>query len=458
MRPHFLMHPSEDDFWEDLLSLIEDGKVIPVIGERAVTIAPDDAPLYPLLARKLAERLPVPAEKLGDDVTLHHVAAEWIRGNGTRATLYTRLNRVLRDGAFAPGTTLRALASIPAFNLFLTTTFDRLTERAVNEARFGGAERTQVFAYVPETPVDLPERKSRLGVPTVYHLLGRISSAPEYVLWEDDVIEFVCGLHQHLPVMEKLARDLKEHGLLIFGLNFSDWLVRFFLRITKQSRLSEPRLVTEYLAEGASLPESMVLFFGGVVKNLNIVNSEPADFAAELARRWHARHPDSAGASVQFATALPQEMPHGAIFLSYSREDTAAAEALRLSLESAGCVVWFDRECVRPGETWQRTMEEEVSQRASLFVSVISRQTESRAGECHRERAWAEARQLREGGATFYIPVVVDDTRAEQLQREVPLVRRLHLTPLPGGGGTPEFASHLLGLQKQRAPHLFPPA
>jgi hypothetical protein len=32
----------DDDFWEDLLTLIEAGKVIPVIGERAVTISPND--------------------------------------------------------------------------------------------------------------------------------------------------------------------------------------------------------------------------------------------------------------------------------------------------------------------------------------------------------------------------------------------------------------------------------
>jgi hypothetical protein len=32
--------PIEDSFWEELLLFIEDGKVIPVVGERAVTIAP----------------------------------------------------------------------------------------------------------------------------------------------------------------------------------------------------------------------------------------------------------------------------------------------------------------------------------------------------------------------------------------------------------------------------------
>ncbi len=198
-----------------------------------------------------------------------------------------------------------------------------------------------MLAFTPESPVDLPARKRDLSTPTIYHLLGRVSAAPEYVVWEEDALEFVCALHQHLPVMERLARDLKEHGLLILGLNFSDWLVRFFLRIARQSRLSEPRTVTEYFAEGGALPDSMVLFFGGVVKNVHIINSNPATFAAELARRWQKMHPDTAQAAMQFSMPLPAKMPHCAIFLSYSREDSRAADSLKASLESAGCVVWL---------------------------------------------------------------------------------------------------------------------
>ena len=43
-----------DDFWEDLLDFIEQGKVIPVIGEHAVTFGDNNEPLYPWLARELA--------------------------------------------------------------------------------------------------------------------------------------------------------------------------------------------------------------------------------------------------------------------------------------------------------------------------------------------------------------------------------------------------------------------
>jgi hypothetical protein len=84
--------------------------------------------------------------------------------------------------------------------------------------------------------------------------------------------------------MHNLASELKERALLILGLNFSDWLVRFFMRIAKQRRLSQREQErTEYLAEGRPelLPESMVLFFGTLTKSIQIVQCDPSKFAAD---------------------------------------------------------------------------------------------------------------------------------------------------------------------------------
>src|SRR2546430_3434953 len=94
--------------------------------------------------------------------------------------------------------------------------------------------------------------------------------------------------------MEKLARDLKGQSLIVIGLNFSVWLVRFFLRITRQSRLSESRATTEVLAVGltAAGSESMVLFFGGVSRNIHVIECDPSEFVLELNRRWREKHPD----------------------------------------------------------------------------------------------------------------------------------------------------------------------
>jgi len=445
---------TDSDFWEDLLIFIEEGRVIPVVGESIVTFGDDDQNLYQWLAKRLADKLQVPLESLPGNPTLNDVVVRHLLNGGSRNIVYTRLHRVLRDECPTPGTILRELASISAFNLFLTTTFDPLLENALNTARYGEKTQTQRVSFFPEAgDKDLPVRMTGLTRATVYYLLGCVSPSPEYVVWEEDALEFVCALHQHLPVMEKLARDLKEHGLLMLGLNFSDWLVRFFLRITKQSRLSESRSNTEVLALGSAgaMPESMVLFFGGVSRNIQVIAGDPAEFVAELGRRWREKHPATEGTRSEFVLPPELEMPAGAIFMSYAREDEDAARRLKAGLERHGCVVWYDRERLKPGGHWSNHLEDEVKGRCSLFLSIVSRTTENApSGYFHQERNWAaEWAAMFSEGEEYYVPVIIDDSPLAT-KREPRSFRRVQATSLPDGEVTESFGRYLYALQQKR--------
>ena len=106
-----------DDFWEDLLDFIEQGKVIPVIGEHAVTFGEGNEPLYPWLARELANRLSVNGPRLAATPTVNDVAREHLLAGGERNAVYIRLSRILRDQCPVPGSALRDLAGVVAFNL-----------------------------------------------------------------------------------------------------------------------------------------------------------------------------------------------------------------------------------------------------------------------------------------------------------------------------------------------------
>lgn len=456
LSPSLVNIPTDSDFWEDLLAFIDAGKVIPVLGEGVVTFGPENENLYGWLAKRLAEKLQVPPDLLPPAPTLNDVVCRHLLRGGARNLIYTRLQRLLRDEAPEPGIALRELASISAFNFYLTTTFDSLLEQALNTARYGGKPFTQRLSFFPEAALkDLPVRKAELSRATVYHLLGHASPSPEYVVWEEDALEFVCALHQHLPVMEKLARDLKEYGLLVIGLNFSDWLVRFFLRITKQSRLSDSRTNTEVLAVGPSAPgsENMVLFFGGVSRNIHVIECEPAAFVLELSRRWREKHPvvEDSG---EFTPPPEAEMPGGAIFMSYAREDEEAARTLKAGLERHGCIVWYDRERLKPGGNWHNNLEDEVKGRCSLFLSVISRTTEeSPAGYFHQERNWAgEWQAMFSEGEEFYVPVVIDDSELAT-RREPRSFRKVQVTRLPDGEVTHDFGEHMRRLMEKRRAH-----
>jgi hypothetical protein len=78
-----------DDFWEDLLDFVEQGKIIPVIGEHAVTFGEGNEPLYPWLALEMATRLGVNGTRLAATPTLNDVAREHLLAGGERNAIYT---------------------------------------------------------------------------------------------------------------------------------------------------------------------------------------------------------------------------------------------------------------------------------------------------------------------------------------------------------------------------------
>ena len=49
---------------------------------------------------------------------------------------------------------------------------------------------------------DLPARLKDLQGPHVHHLLGQVSPKPDYVVWEEDALEFVYGLQRRLEKLE----------------------------------------------------------------------------------------------------------------------------------------------------------------------------------------------------------------------------------------------------------------
>ena len=451
----------DETFWDDLLTYVDSGCVIPVLGQGAITYGDSDQPFYPWLARRLAEKLRVsvledaPAPSLNDIVCRHLLA-----GGGSNL-VYLRLSQILVAECPEPGPALRAFAEMEPFRLFLTTTFDPLLVRALNTARFGGQPRTTAGAFAPSADdhvADLPARLKDLQGPHVHHLLGQVSPKPDYVVWEEDALEFVCGLQRRLEKLEYLARDLHEHSLLVLGLHFSDWLVRFFLRTAKQRRLSEITDHVQYLAEGPrdALPESMVLFFGGLMKTVTVIPTTPASFIAELARRWRERHPAQAGADLRFVPLPERAIEWGDIFISYAREDEAAALQIKAGLERVGCRVWVDRERLKPGAHWHAHLEDAVKHQCGLFISIISETTEATPeAYYHLERNWAADRLSRfSEGEVFYFPVVIDDSQLLSV-REPRVVRQVQAARIAGGIVDDGFAARIFALQQQRlaAPH-----
>ena len=145
----------DEDAWEDLLSFIEERRVIPIVGPELLQVATDRGPrlLYDWVAEKLAGRLNVDVSALPQPYTLNDVVCWFLAARGRREEAYVRVRSIIKDANFAPPEALRRLAAITDFDLFVSTTFDSLLENAINAERFGGAIAAHTVAPLPERAV-----------------------------------------------------------------------------------------------------------------------------------------------------------------------------------------------------------------------------------------------------------------------------------------------------------------
>lgn len=456
--------PFDDDAWEDLLNYIEEKRVIPIVGPELCLIQTAGGPenLYTWLARSLATRLNQPVDAAAPPPTLNDVVVRHLSARGRREDLYARIRTIMRESTFAPPAALVKLAEITDFDLYLSTTFDSLLEDALNVARFAGARSTDVVAYTPSKLVDLPSTRDKLPRPLVYHLMGRLSASPTYVISDEDVLECVCALQTAHYTPQKLFNELEQNHLLFIGGGFSDWLTRLFLRLAKRRRLSDPRDVGEVLAYSRAADEpGLVFFLQQVSSRTRLFAGGAAAFVDELHRRWLVRRgPAAAAGGSRPAGAVDEpgrfvppvgEMADRAVFISYAREDLAAVQQLKAGLDAAGLNAWFDLQQLDSGDDFARKIRGNIA-RCSYFIPVISATTQSRfEGWFRREWNWAVDRT--EGmvaGARFILPVCIDDT-PEKSALVPEQFLKAHWTRLPGGVVTPEVAAklkELVGVQR----------
>lgn len=439
----------DEDAWEDLLNFIEERRVIPIIGPELLKIETDAGPclLHDWIAGRLASRLNVDTARLPQPYNINDVVCWYLSTHGRREDTYARMRSVVREATFPVPRPLRQLAEITDFDLFVTTTFDGFLEQAINEVRFDGAQSTEVIAYVPNRVADLPAEREQLQRPVVYHLLGRISASPNYVLSDEDLLEFVCALQSEHLTPERLFHELEHNHLLLIGSNFSNWLARLFLRMAKRHRLSDPRDVGEVLADDHSGGDERLMTFLHQVSIRTRVYSGAAQFVDELHRRWMARNKPATvtplGPLAQRILPPEKEMPDRAVFISYAREDLAAVQRLKGGLDAAGVRTWFDLERLEGGDDYDRKIQRNIA-RCSYFIPVVSASTERRL-EAYFRREWSyaidRARNIADG-AVFILPVCIDATDSGSAQ--VPeKFRSVHFSRLPGGEVSPEFAGRL---------------
>ena len=173
-------------------------------------------------------------------------------------------------------------------------------------------------------------------------------------------------------------------------------------------------------------------------------NGGAVEFVAELSRRWEELHPNETGPRLA-ADPMPAEMPDGAVFISYAHEDLASARTLRRDLRTAGIDVWFDEAALYSGDRFDHKIVSYIKDKCCCFVALLSQSTEQRSKGYFRKE-WAIAVEQLPYLAptrTFFMPVIIDQTRPSAFRTLLPEMQQFTMSSLPGGKATPEFLERI---------------
>lgn len=418
------MDADDEYFWERLLQAIESGKVVPIVGRDALLVETSDGPQSydHLLAVQMATAFKINTAELQPAFDLNDVVcrAANFRGTATQDCM-TRIVAINQAMRFEPPEALRLLARIPKFQLFVSLTFDSLLEQAVTAAR----GRPPVVASYPSSTdhADFdPELVEAEGC-MVFQLLGRCSALRRFAVTEGQILEALHGVMSNENRPKRLIDRLRDSHLLMLGTGLPDWPSRFLLRMARPGPLWNDRETDEIVADCSH--DGLTTFLHRFSPEHSLTyRSSTLNFVRELERRWFERHPEpgrlapdadsdpSPGLHSDPDTEeVPAIMEGGAVFVSYAREDRAAAFRLAERLSEAGVDVWVDRR-LAPGDAYRRIIERNIIN-CSAFVALLSGTTQDPSPRWYR-REWSIASKQNEAyfgtNSNFVFPVIVDGT------------------------------------------------
>lgn len=433
--------PDHSDFsWDELLELVKDEHVVPIVGRDLLTLRRNgrDVPLYPWLATRLAEVLQVSADDLPRGEELNAIACRYLEAGGRSQSIYAKLKgRMPTDEELPVPEPLQRLAEIRPFRLFVTTTFDSLLRRAVDDVRGYG---TEVLTATPDRWQDLAENWDQLDHPTVYHLFGQLSAIPAYAVTQEDTLEYVHALEAVENKPERLLDELERNNLLLLGVSFGGWLARFFLRTTKRHRLLLQRDTNWVADDRARSDQGLVVFLRTFSSGTEIYDGGATEFVTELHQRWTKKYPRTEGPGASPAPRrAASRMVSGSVFLSYASEDAAAVKILKDALEKTGIDVFFDKQDLKAGDDFKAELRQAIHG-CSLFIPVISEQSLTDERRFFR-REWNQALdEALEATGRFIMPVVLDGTSPEE--EAIPeRFRKTQWEKAAGGRPSPKFVA-----------------
>jgi len=379
--------------WEKLLSEIDKGNVVPILGNELlkININGQKQLLNKFIIQKLAEKIDeeyVP-EMNFEQLTCKSCMVKW---DDIDSDPYYETYKLIKKLDFEVPESITKLLNIDKFQLVLTTTFDNILARSFEE-KWGVGNFKRLHYEKRTNGQDIDE----LNQPVLYHMLGKATNeAHSFVLTEDDLLEYLHYWLNENFKPKKLSNILKERYLLIIGCNYPNWLFRFFLHSMKFSTQFSSKSKMGMVAD-SNLDEDLVSFLSRIDAQMY---DDAEKFIEELVNRWKA-----------YKVENPDDVTEKTndIFISYASEDEESAAKIAATFKDFGVSVWFDKKALEPADEYTDKIKKNI-ERCKAFVPVLSKNVLTNNKRFFkREWTWGIEQSEWRNPAPFIFPITIDD-------------------------------------------------
>lgn len=357
--------------WTLLLDAIDEGKVVPIIGDNVFFSSVDGR--KETVKNCLIELL---SQKFGGDTNCDLPQIESLiedynyrnRQSGETTNIYFEINQQLRRMDICCSECISRFLNIGKFPLVLTTSFIPDSNRVLGI-------KDNVEVYKKTAGSDINPYYLSGDNPLLYCLFGRSTNLSRtYMLTEEDLLDYLHYWHNEETRPTRLSRYLSDKYILILGSDFPDWLFRFFWHSIKNfsvlpTRVDEVQGIVSL--EGHQDERNLRRFLSRVQAQ---VCDDVDSFIEELLKRWESFHARPASGSEAEDRAYEQEHKEVDVFISYASEDYETASLIADLFKAKGASIWFDNNDLQAGDNYEGLIKTNI-QRAKRFVPIISRNT-----------------------------------------------------------------------------------
>ena len=406
--------------WDLLLDAINNGSVVPILGNEIFQINTEDKKelLEEYIIQELAKKFDVAYEAgmgyspINDKIEELNFQSLRFRRTGDITDIYYEIYSIFRNIQFSELSLLRKFLSLGKFPLILTTSFNTVIEDVLSDI----SENTKVYAYNRSMKSDIPNSISTES-PVLYYLFGRLSKMKNsYMVTEDDLLDYLHCWHNDDTRPKNLVKYLENKYLLVLGCDYPNWLFRFLWYSIRSFSLSAADFGMQGLVANNTLKKDheLIKFLSRVQTH---VYEDSSLFIEKLLGQWdiyrkaNRFEDDNKVNDDKFkSNENDRNSTHQTIdvFISYAHEDYATAAEIEKLLIENGANVWLDKRALAPSEDYRSEIKSMI-QKAKRFMPVLSDHTNREESRFfRREWTWALDEAECRLSIPYIAPIVID--------------------------------------------------